>query len=203
MLCVLNRFSRVRLFATPQTVARQAPLSMGFSGKNTGVGCPALLQGNLSDPGIEPTCLISPALACRFFTISATCEAVVMCVCVCVCILLNILFPYGLSQDIEYSSLCYTVGPCCVSVLYILAFMLYILYMLLLLLFSCSVVSDSVRPHGLQPTRLLCPRDSPGKSTGVGCHFLLQGIFLTQGWSLPLLHWQMNSLPLSHQGSPI
>ena len=37
-----------------------------------------------------------------------------------------------------------------------------------------SVVSDSVQPHGLQPTRLLRPWDSPGKSTGVGCHFLLQ-----------------------------
>ena len=36
-----------------------------------------------------------------------------------------------------------------------------------------SVMSDSVRPHGLQPTRLLCPWDSPGKNTGVGCHFLL------------------------------
>ena len=37
-----------------------------------------------------------------------------------------------------------------------------------------SVVSDSVRSHGLQPTRLLRPWDSPGKNTGVGCHFLLQ-----------------------------
>ena len=35
-------------------------------------------------------------------------------------------------------------------------------------------MSDSVRPHGLQPTRLLHPWDSPGKNTGVGCHFLLQ-----------------------------
>ena len=35
-------------------------------------------------------------------------------------------------------------------------------------------MSDSVRPHGLQPTRLLLPWDSPGKNTGVGCHFLLQ-----------------------------
>ena len=37
-----------------------------------------------------------------------------------------------------------------------------------------SVVSNSVQPHGLQPTRLPCPWDSPGKNTGVGCHFLLQ-----------------------------
>ena len=36
-----------------------------------------------------------------------------------------------------------------------------------------SVVSDSVRPHRRQPTRLLCPWDSPGKNNGVGCHFLL------------------------------
>ena len=37
-----------------------------------------------------------------------------------------------------------------------------------------SVVSDSMRPHRWQPTRLPCPWDSPGKNTGVGCHFLLQ-----------------------------
>ena len=39
---------------------------------------------------------------------------------------------------------------------------------------SRSVTSDSSRPHGLQPTRLLCPWGFPGKSTGVGCHCLLQ-----------------------------
>ena len=43
-----------------------------------------------------------------------------------------------------------------------------------LLLLSCSVVSDSMRPHRRQPTRLRRPWDSPGKNTGVGCHFLLQ-----------------------------
>ena len=47
-------------------------------------------------------------------------------------------------------------------------------WLLLLLLLSRSVVSDSVRPHRQQPTRLLSPWDSPGKYTGVGCHFLLQ-----------------------------
>jgi len=44
----------------------------------------------------------------------------------------------------------------------------------LLLCEAASVMSDSVRPHRRQPTRLLCPWDSPGKNTGVGCHFLLQ-----------------------------
>ena len=44
---------------------------------------------------------------------------------------------------------------------------------------SCSVVSDYLQLHGLSLPRLLCPWDSPGKNTGVGCHFLLQGIFPT------------------------
>ena len=46
---------------------------------------------------------------------------------------------------------------------------------LLLLLFSHSVVSNSLQPHGLQPPRLLCPQDFPGKNTGVCSHYLLQG----------------------------
>ena len=45
-------------------------------------------------------------------------------------------------------------------------------------------MSDSLQPYGLEPARLLCPWDSPGKNTGVGCHALLQGIFLTQGSNL-------------------
>ena len=49
-------------------------------------------------------------------------------------------------------------------------------------------VSDSFWPHELQPTRLFCPWNSPGKNTGVGCHSLLQGVFLTQGSNLGLLH---------------
>ena len=71
-----------------------------------------------------------------------------------------------------------------------------------MLVFSRSVVS-TLQPHGLQPVRLLCPWDFPGKNTGVGCHFLLQGISPAQGSSLHLLHWQKESLPLSQQGSPI
>ena len=59
-----------------------------------------------------------------------------------------------------------------------------------------------LQPHGLEPTRLLCPWDFSDKNTGVGCHFLLQGIFLAQGSNLCLLHWQVGSFPLNHQGSP-
>ena len=71
----------------------------------------------------------------------------------------------------------------------------------LLLLLSLSVASESLRPQGLQPNRLLYPWDLPGKNTGVGYHFLLQGIFPTQALNLHLIHWQVDSLPLSHQGS--
>ena len=53
---------------------------------------------------------------------------------------------------------------------------------------SRSVVSDSLRPHRLGPTRLLCPWDFLGNSTEVDCHFLLQGIFPTQGLNLGLPH---------------
>ena len=48
----------------------------------------------------------------------------------------------------------------------------------------------------MDSARLLCPWDFPGKKTGVGCHFLLQEIFQTQGWNpslLSLLHWQADS----------
>ena len=48
------------------------------------------------------------------------------------------------------------------------------------------------------PARLLCPWDSPGKNTGVGCHALLQGISPTQGSNPSLLHWQVGSSLLSH-----
>ena len=65
------------------------------------------------------------------------------------------------------------------------------------------VVSVSVRLHGLEPTRLLSPWDSPGKNTGVGCHALLQRIFLTQGSNLGILHCRQILYCLSHQGSPL
>ena len=63
---------------------------------------------------------------------------------------------------------------------------------------SSSVMSDSLRPHGLGPARLLCPWDFPDKNTGVGCHSLLQGIFLTQGLNPGLLHCSQTLYRLSH-----
>ena len=65
--------------------------------------------------------------------------------------------------------------------------------------FSHSVMSSFLQPCGLWP--IFCPWDSPGKNTGGGCHFLLQGIFPTQELNphlLHLLHWLVDSLPLSH-----
>ena len=60
---------------------------------------------------------------------------------------------------------------------------------------------DSLRPYWLGPTRLLCPWDFPGNSTGLDCHFLLQGIFPTQGSTPGLLHCRQTLYRLSHQGS--
>ena len=66
----------------------------------------------------------------------------------------------------------------------------------------CKNVSDSLRPHRLQPTRLLCPWDFPGNSTGVDCHFRLQGIFPTQSSNPGLPHCRQTLYRLGHQGSP-
>ena len=70
-------------------------------------------------------------------------------------------------------------------------------------MFSHPVVSDSLRPQGLQPTRFLCPWKFSGKTTGVGCHLLVQEIFPTQGWNPGLLHCRRILYPLSHLGSLI
>ena len=66
-------------------------------------------------------------------------------------------------------------------------------------------MSSSLQPYGPEPVRLLCPRDSPGKDAGVGCHARLQRIFLTQGlnpisYSSCIGRWL--SLPLAAPGKP-
>ena len=67
---------------------------------------------------------------------------------------------------------------------------------------SRSVMSDSLQPHELYPTMFLCPWDSPGKNNGVDYHFLLQGIFPTQGSNPHLPHCRWILYCLSHQESP-
>ena len=63
---------------------------------------------------------------------------------------------------------------------------------------SCSVKSNLLRPHGLYS-----PWNSPGQNTGVGSHFLLQGVFPTQGSNSGLSHCRQILYHMSHQGSPI
>ena len=108
-----------RLCATPRTVARQAPLSPGFSTQEYWSGLPFPTPGDLPDLGIKPGSLHLLHWQANLGNPEMDC-------CCCCC--------------------------CWVA----------------------AVVSDSVRPYRRQPTRLPCPWDSPGKNTGVGCHFLLQ-----------------------------
>ena len=70
---------------------------------------------------------------------------------------------------------------------------------------SCLTLHNTVDLRSPEP-RLLCPWDSLGKNTGVGCHALLHGIFPIHGSNpclLNLLHWQAGSLPLVPTGKPI
>ena len=67
---------------------------------------------------------------------------------------------------------------------------------------SCPTLCDI---HGLQPARLFCPWNFPGKNTGVGFQALLQGTFLMQGSNMRVLdlHWKVGSLPLAPPGKPM
>ena len=82
------------------------------------------------------------------------------------------------------------------------------LYKIVCFVHACwfvSVLSDSLWPYKLQPTRLLCPWDCPGKNTGVGCYALLQGIFMIQGSNPRLIMFSGlagSSLPLAPLGKP-
>ena len=71
-VCVLSRFSHVRLCATPWTVAHLAPLSVGFSRQEYWSGLPCPPPGDLPNPEVKPSSVMSPALAGRFFTTIAT-----------------------------------------------------------------------------------------------------------------------------------
>ena len=66
--------------------------------------------------------------------------------------------------------------------------------------FFLRLICDFIFQYN-DPTRILCPWDFPGKSTGVGCHFLLQEIFLTQESNPGFPHCRQMLYHLSHQGS--
>ena len=74
-----------------------------------------------------------------------------------------------------------------------------------LVLESNILAIEQQQQHGLGSARLFCPWNFPSKNAGMGCHFLLQGIFLTQEWNLHLLHllhlWA-SYLELCHLGCP-
>ena len=159
--------SHIWLFATPRTVARQAPRPWDFPDKNTGVGCHSLLQVIFQTQGLK-ICIF--CIAGGFFN-AIPLDIHIWCIlCKHVCVYMRV-------STYTHKYICYCV--------------------------SHSVMPDSVTPMDYSPARLLGPWDSPGKNPGVGCHALLQGIFLTQGWNLNPLHWQVDSLPLSHLGSHI
>ena len=63
------------------------------------------------------------------------------------------------------------------------------------------LMSDPCDPMDLNPPGS-CPWDSPGKNTGMGCHFLLQGILPTLGPNAQLLHWQVDFSPTEPPGKP-
>ena len=138
MLLLLSRFSCVWLCATPETAAHQAPPSLGFPGKNTGVGCHFLLQCMKvkSESEVAQSCATLSDPMDRSPPGSTT---------------------HGFSREVYWSALPFPSS----------------MHESEKWKWSPSVVSDSSWPHGLQPTRLLCPWDFPGKSTGVGCHCLL------------------------------
>ena len=66
----------------------------------------------------------------------------------------------------------------------------------------CAQSGLTLQPQGLEPSRLLCPSDSPGKHTRVGCHFFLQGIIPTQGIQLMCPALQAGSSQWNHLGGP-
>ena len=119
---------------------------MGFSRQEYWSGLPFPTPGDLPIPGMEPTSLMSPALAGGFFLSLA---------------------PPGKSSSCSSSSkqlVCVFSGLSCGEQFELDACML-----------SCFVLSDSLGPHGLQPARLLCSWDSLGKNTGVGGHASSRG----------------------------
>ena len=78
-VCMLSHFSRAPFFATPWTVAQQAPMSMRFSRKEYWSGLPSLPPGDLPDPGIKPPPPTAPALQAESLSLSHRVSPFVFC----------------------------------------------------------------------------------------------------------------------------
>ena len=180
---------------------------MRFSRQESWSGLPCRPLGDLPDPGMEPTLLMSPTLAARLFATSATWEACVyICVCVCVhaCIHIYICaYVCVLSRSVLSNSLqLYGLQP--VRLLCFWGFSRQEYWSGL----PCPPPGDLPNP-GIEPR---CPAlqadslltESPGKpkNTGVGSLSLLHGIFPTPELNLGLLHCRWILYQLSYQGSP-
>ena len=101
----------IRLFATPWTVAHHALLFMGSSKQEYWSRLPFVSPRDLPEPGIEPASPMTPALATGFFTTEPPGKPIY------VSIFLQTHLPSRLPHNIERSSVCYTAGPCWLSIL--------------------------------------------------------------------------------------
>ena len=112
-MVVVYVLGHVPVFAATWTGAHQTLLSMVFSRQNTGAGCHFLLQGIFTTQGLNPHLLDWQVGSLPLAPSGKPIHTY---------ILFYILFHCGLSQDIGFSSLCYTVGSCCLSILKIIVF---------------------------------------------------------------------------------
>ena len=168
--------THVWLFVTLWTVAHQGPLSMGFSRQEHWSGCHFLLQGIVPTQGLNPRLLRCRRILYHWATREA--HSLIR------------MFIYSLASGCQggpwwlrcKESTCQWVNHHMITEVEKWKW-------------SCSVVSDSLRPHGLYSLW-----NSPGQNTGVGSLSLLQGIFPTQGSNPGLLHRRWILYQLSHQG---
>ena len=124
---------------------------------------------------------VSVCLSVCVFVCLHVCVSV--CVCVCVCVCKCNLFDLLDKSFWQGAGVCVSVSVC----------------VCLCLCVSRLVMSNSLQPHGLEPARLPCPWNSPGRNTGVDCHSLLQRSFPTQRWNPGLLHRRQTLYCLSYR----
>ena len=196
-MCVLSHFSRVQIFVILWTAALQAPLSMGFSREEYWSGLPCPPPGDLPDPGSEPVPLMSLASAGGFFTSSTTWWSTHWPISFVWCTSGNSeslnrsprTFNHSFLWDSSLTEVCISID--------LPGIRAEIWFSLTFCLSSQNVGAQSLQscltlcnPMDCRLSRL-CPQNSPGKNTGMGCHALSRVIFLTQGLTphvLCLLH---------------